>query len=148
MELSRPWQILRDVVAVFVTGLFMFPIFWWALTSIKPISAMFDKDRVVVVRFHADADQLCRHAAWPVALADGHREGFGMGVGGAGTYDSRQSILDSIVVSIGSTAVTMLVAVLAAYALSRMAFQGPRQPISIGCWASASCRPSPSSFHW
>ncbi len=24
MELSRPWQILRDVVAVLVTGIFMF----------------------------------------------------------------------------------------------------------------------------
>ena len=24
----------------------MFPILWWALASIKPISAMFDKDRV------------------------------------------------------------------------------------------------------
>ena len=51
MELSRPWQILRDMVAVLVTGIFMFPIFWWALTSIKPISAIFDKDRVVFFDF-------------------------------------------------------------------------------------------------
>ena len=47
MELSRPWQVIRDLAAVLVTALFMFPIFWWALTSIKPISAVFDKDRVV-----------------------------------------------------------------------------------------------------
>ena len=46
METSRPLQILRDILAITVVGLFMFPIFWWALTSIKPISAVFDKDRV------------------------------------------------------------------------------------------------------
>ena len=47
MELSKRWQFVRDAAAILVTGLFMFPIFWWALTSIKPISAVFDKDRVV-----------------------------------------------------------------------------------------------------
>jgi multiple sugar transport system permease protein len=47
-----------------------------------------------------------------------------MGVAGAEAYDSRQSILESIIVSVGATAVTMLVAVLAAYALSRMRFTG------------------------
>ena len=47
IELSRPWRIARDFLAIFVTGLFFFPIFWWALASFKPISAMFDKDRVV-----------------------------------------------------------------------------------------------------
>ena len=46
MESSRPLRYLRDLAAVTVVGLFMFPIFWWALTSIKPISAVFDKDRV------------------------------------------------------------------------------------------------------
>jgi multiple sugar transport system permease protein len=74
-------------------------------------------------------------------------DGLGMGVAGAGTYDSRQSIIDSIIISLGSTVITMVVAVLAAYALSRMAFKG-RNPSSTGCWASASCRPSPSSCRW
>ena len=45
MELSKPWQIARDILALVVTGIFLFPIFWWALTSIKPNSAVFDKDR-------------------------------------------------------------------------------------------------------
>ena len=47
MELSKPWQFARDALAVLVTGIFLFPIFWWALTSIKPMSAVFDKDRIV-----------------------------------------------------------------------------------------------------
>ncbi len=51
-------------------------------------------------------------------------QGFGMGITGDGGYDSRRAILDSIVVSIGSTTITMVVAVFAAYALSRMVFKG------------------------
>jgi multiple sugar transport system permease protein len=50
--------------------------------------------------------------------------GLGMGVAGAEAYDSRQTIIDSVIVSVGATALTMLVAVLAAYALSRMQFRG------------------------
>ncbi len=124
MELSRRWQIIRDAVAVLVTGVFMFPIFWWALTSIKPISAIFDKDRVVwfdfVPTFINYAVTLFGRSRSQMAIDDG----LGMGVAGAGTYDSRQSILDSVIISLGSTAVTMIVAVLAAYALSRMEFRG------------------------
>jgi multiple sugar transport system permease protein len=124
MEMSRPWQILRDIVAVFVTGLFMFPIFWWALTSIKPISAVFDKDKIVWFNFVPTlinyAVTLLGRSRSQLAIDDG----LGMGVAGTEAYDSRSSILDSVVVSIGATALTMMVAVFAAYALSRMRFRG------------------------
>ena len=124
MELSRPWQFLRDAAAVLVTAIFMFPILWWALTSIKPISAVFDKDRVVFFDF------VPTFINYGVTLFGMSRsqlaidQGLGMGVAGAGTYDSRQSIIDSITVSIGATVVTTVIAVLAAYALSRMTFRG------------------------
>jgi multiple sugar transport system permease protein len=124
MELSRPWQIARDIVAVFVTAIFMFPIFWWALTSIKPNSAVFDKDRVVIFDF---VPTLINYAVTIFGRSRSEtaiQEGIGMGVSGTSTYDSHQSIIDSLVVSLGSTALTMIVAVLAAYALSRMAFRG------------------------
>jgi multiple sugar transport system permease protein len=124
MELSRPWQILRDVVAVLVTGLFMFPILWWALTSIKPISAIFDKDRVVFFDF---VPTWINYGVTMLGMSRSQLaidQGIGMGVAGAEAYDSRQSIIDSMVVSVGSTAVTTVIAVLAAYALSRMAFRG------------------------
>ena len=124
MELSRPWQLLRDAVAVVVTGLFMFPIFWWALTSIKPISAVFDKDRINWFDFTPTlinyAVTLFGRSRSQMAIDDG----LGMGVAGAEAYDSRESLIDSVVVSIGATTITMLVAVLAAYALSRMQFRG------------------------
>jgi multiple sugar transport system permease protein len=124
MEMSRPWQFLRDTVAVLVTGIFMFPIFWWALTSIKPISAVFDKDRIVWFNFKPTlinyAVTLLGRSRSQLAIDDG----LGMGVAGTEAYDSRSSMLDTIVVSIGATTITMIVAVLAAYALSRMRFTG------------------------
>ena len=124
MELSRPLQYLRDALAVFVTGIFMFPIFWWALTSIKPISAVFDKDRIVWFDFVPTlinySVTLFGRSRSQLAIDDG----LGMGVAGAEAYDSRRTIIDSIIVAIGSTALTMIVAVLAAYALSRMNFRG------------------------
>jgi multiple sugar transport system permease protein len=122
MELSRPWQFLRDAVSVFVTAIFMFPIFWWALTSIKPISAVFDKDRVVWFDFTPTVIN------YAVTLFGRSRsqldDGLGMGVAGAEAYDSRATIVDSLIISLGSTIITMFVAVLAAYALSRMRFTG------------------------
>jgi multiple sugar transport system permease protein len=124
MEMSRPLKILRDITAVFVTALFMFPIFWWALTSIKPISAVFDKDRVNFFDFKPTfinyGVTLFGQSRSQIAID----EGLGMGVAGAEAYDSRMSILESIIVSIGATTVTMSVAVFAAYAISRMTFRG------------------------
>jgi multiple sugar transport system permease protein len=124
MELSRPWQIARDILAVMVTGMFMFPIFWWGLTSIKPISAVFDKDRIVWFDFIPTlinyAVTLFGRSRSQLAIDDG----LGMGVAGAEAYDSREALLDSVIVSIGATTITMLVAVFAAYALSRMQFKG------------------------
>jgi len=107
-----------------VTALFMFPIFWWALTSIKPISAVFDKDRVNFFDFTPTfinyGVTLFGQSRSQIAID----EGLGMGVAGAEAYDSRMSILESIIVSIGATTVTMSVAVFAAYAISRMTFRG------------------------
>ena len=124
MEQSRPVRIARDIAAVCVTGLFMFPIFWWALTSVKPISAMFDKDRVVWFDF---VPTLINYAVTLLGRSRSQLaidQGLGMGVAGTEAYDSRQTIIDSVVVSVGSTAFTMLLAVFAAYALSRMEFRG------------------------
>jgi multiple sugar transport system permease protein len=117
MEMSRPLQLLRDTVAVLVTAIFMFPIFWWALTSIKPISAVFDKDRVNFFDFTPTfinyGVTLFGQSRSQIAID----EGLGMGVAGADAYDSRMSILESVIVSIGATAITMGVAVFAAYAI-------------------------------
>jgi multiple sugar transport system permease protein len=124
MELSRPWQIVRDIAAIIVTAIFTFPIFWWALTSIKPISAIFDKDRVVWFDFKPTLINygvtLFGQSRSQLAIEDG----LGMGVAGAEAYDSRQSIVESIVISVGATVICVAAAVIAAYAVSRMRFRG------------------------
>ena len=42
---------LRYSLAISIVSIFMFPIFWWGLTSIKPIAAIFDKDQVILFDF-------------------------------------------------------------------------------------------------
>ena len=124
MEQSFAKRTIRDVAAASVVGLFMFPLLWWALTSIKPMYAIFDKDRVVWFDF---VPTLINYAV--VLLGWSRAElaidsGSTFGVGGTSSYDSRQTMIDSVVISVGSTALTMIIAVFAAYALSRMAFRG------------------------
>jgi multiple sugar transport system permease protein len=124
MEGTRLARTARDVVAVLVVVVFMFPLFWWALTSIKPMSAIFNKDEVVVFDFKPTLDNyrvtLLGKSRSELAVETGNT----FGVGGANSYDSRQTILDSVIVAVGSTALTILVGVLAAYALSRIEFRG------------------------
>jgi multiple sugar transport system permease protein len=124
MEQTTTQRTVRDMVAILVVALFMFPLFWWALTSIKPISAIFNKDEIVFFNFTPTLDNyrvtLLGKSRAELAVETGNT----FGVGGANSYDSRQTIVDSIVVAVGSTILTILVATLAAYALSRLAFRG------------------------
>ena len=115
---------LRDVTAMVIVALFMFPLFWWGLTSIKPTSAIFDKDEVVFFNFTPTATNykvtLLGYSRSEAATAAGDT----FGVGGASSYDSRDTILYSTLVAVGSTLLTILLGVPAAYALSRMRFRG------------------------
>jgi multiple sugar transport system permease protein len=124
MNRSPALHILHYAVAITVVALFMFPIFWWGLTSIKPISAIFNKDHVVFFDFEPTLDNyrvtLLGKSRAELAIESGNT----FGVGGASSYDSRQTILDSIIIAVGSTALTVILGVLAAYAISRMSFRG------------------------
>lgn len=117
-------RLLRDIVAILVVGLFMFPIAWWALTSFKPTSAIFNKDEVVFFDFEPTLVNyqvtLLGKSRAELAIESGNT----FGVGGASSYDSRQTIVDSVLVAVGSTILTVLIGVAAAYALSRMRFRG------------------------
>ena len=121
---SRAARILRDVTAVLVVAIFMFPLFWWGLTSIKPQSAIFNKDKVVFFDFEPTLVNygvtLLGKSRSELAIESGNT----FGVGGGSSYDSRQTILDSIIVAVGSTALTIMIGVIAAYALSRLSFWG------------------------
>lgn len=119
--------ILRYVLAITITCIFMFPIFWWGLTSIKPTSAIFNKDEVVVFNFKPTLDnyRVTVLGASPAALSGGNvASGNTFGTGGENSFDGRKTILDSIIIAVGSTIFTILISVGAAYALSRMRFSG------------------------
>lgn len=118
---------LRYMASIVIVGIFMFPIFWWGLTSIKPTSAIFNIDGVVFFDFEPTLDnyRVTVLGANPAELSGGTTgSGTTMGTGGEGSYDGRKTIFDSIVIAVGSTLLTTALALLAAYALSRMTFRG------------------------
>ena len=114
----------RYIVSMMIVGVFIFPIAWFALTSIKPISAVFNKDRVVVFDFEPTFDN------YRVTILGGKKadtsssSNIGMGTSGEGAYDGRGSIVSSLIIAISSTFLATSIALLAAYALSRLAFRG------------------------
>lgn len=114
---------LRYTVSILVVGIFMFPIFWWGLTSIKPISAIFNKDGIVVFDFVPTFDN------YRVTILGQTREEIkgdatiNMGTAGVNSYDGRKTITDSIIIAIGSTILTIVIALAASYPLSRMRFR-------------------------
>jgi len=124
MKKSLALRLLRDVTAVLVVGIFMFPLFWWGLTSFKPTSAIFNKDEVVFFDFEPTLVNyqvvLMGKSRAELAIESGST----FGVGGTSSYDSRQTIIDSLLVAIGSTILTIFAGITAAYALSRMKFRG------------------------
>ena len=127
MEPTLARRVIRDIAAVLVVAVFMFPIAWWALASIKPYSAIFDPTGPVYVDFKPTPDNyrvtLLGVSRVEIGLEQGG-DAAGVIKGGANSYDSRQSLVDSAVIAVGSTALVLVLATLAAYALSRLEFKG------------------------
>jgi multiple sugar transport system permease protein len=117
-------SLIRYVTSILVVAVFMFPLLWWGLTSIKPISAIFNKDEVVFFDFAPTLDNyritLLGKSRSELAIESGST----FGVGGGSSYDSRKTIMDSTIIAIGSTILTVACGMLAAYALSRLRFRG------------------------
>jgi multiple sugar transport system permease protein len=107
---------LRFVVALIVVGLFMFPIAWWGLTSIMPESAIFNRDGVVLFSFQPTFANY-------TATVFGSDAFF---VRDADPIKSQRTLVDSIVVALGATALTLAVAMPAAFALSNFLFRWRR----------------------
>ena len=99
---------LRYSSALFVVALFMFPIFWFGLTAIKPRGAIFNKDTVIWFDFVPTIDSY--FTVW-----------FGPSV-----FSIKNSMLSSIIVAIGSTVLALVVSIPAAFGLSRIKFRGYR----------------------
>ncbi len=115
--------VVRTLAAATVAGIFLLPILWWGLSSIKPTQEilsvppkLFDFDPTLnwyrVVLGNADPTQLNVETTGSV----------GRGSGGS-TFFSIPYLRDSAIVGVGSTALVLLLAAPAAYAMSRFALR-------------------------
>lgn len=125
--MARPaWTtLLRDLAAWTVVLLFMFPLFWWVLASFKPYTAIFNTSPVyfdftpTLDNYRVTIGGMSR-----VELAVQEGGGVGTVAGGATAYYSIPSIIDSLIVAVGATAIAVILATTAAYGLSRFDFRG------------------------
>ena len=119
-------EILRDLLAWAVVLVFMFPLAWWVLASFKPYTAIFNTTPVY-------ADFAPTTTNYEVTLLGRSRveaeTGVGGTAGGGSSYYSIPSILDSVIVAVGSTALALTLSTLAAYGLSRFRFHGQQQNV-------------------
>ena len=123
MRGSTATALVRDLAAWLVVLLFLFPLFWWVLASFKPYTAIFNT-YPIFFDFDASIDNyrvtLGGVSRVQIAIEQG---GVGTVAGGSSSYYSIPSIVDSLIVAIGSTALAVLLATLAAYGLSRWQFR-------------------------
>jgi multiple sugar transport system permease protein len=103
-------SLLRDAAAVLTVGCFMFPLFWWGLNSIKPADAIFEHRELVWFGFTPS------FANYQATLLGQGPE----------FMASRQSMLDSIIVAVGATLLSLATGLPAAHALSRMGLRRAR----------------------
>ncbi|MBW3632261.1 MAG: carbohydrate ABC transporter permease [Chloroflexi bacterium] len=115
--------LVRTLAAAAVAGIFLLPILWWGLSSIKPTQEilsvppkLFDFDPTLnwyrVVLGNADPTQLNVETTGSV----------GRGSGGS-TFFSIPYLRDSAFVGVGSTTLVLLLAAPAAYAMSRFSLR-------------------------
>lgn len=122
---SAATRLLRDLAAWAIVLLFMFPLFWWVLSSFKPYTAIFNTTPIFF-DFTPTLDnyRVTLAGASRVGLAVERGGGVGTVAGGASSYFSIPSIVDSIIVAVGSTVLAVILATLAAYGLSRWEMRG------------------------
>ncbi|MBL4647248.1 MAG: carbohydrate ABC transporter permease [Rhizobiales bacterium] len=101
---------LRYFVSTVVVAVFMFPIFWWALSSIKPMSVWFNINEVIWFDF--------------TPTFDNYRTTVLGQFGKFELFDGRAAIASSAIIAIASTFLTTFTALFAAYALSRLIKRG------------------------
>lgn len=104
MNSRQTIRLVRDIAAVLTVGIFMFPIFWWGLNSIKPVDAVFEHRGVLWFDFTPTFInyQMTILGQGPEFLA------------------SRQAMIASIIVAVGSTLLSLAAGLPAAYAFSRL----------------------------
>lgn len=121
---TRRWPgVLRACVAWLITALFMFPLYWWLSVSLRTDRDIFNKPPELFV-----GEMTIK--SYKVVLLGLSRSQTSIEEGGAVSWGESNStfalpiLADSLVIALGSTAITLLISLTAAYALSRMPFRG------------------------
>lgn len=118
IQASPSKRILRAVLAWTVVGIFAFPIYYWFTIAFRVEREIFEIPPLIF--------------DWTFS-GKSFQEVFGISFGydggakqlaGGGNFYMMPRLLDSIIVAVGSTILTILVATFASYALSRMRFAG------------------------
>nr|WP_244486880.1 carbohydrate ABC transporter permease [Aurantimonas sp. Leaf443] len=117
-------RILRIVTAWVVVGLFFFPIYYWTSVAFRDGRDIFARPPII-------ADFTPTFANFQKVFGITFGEGGAVTVTpGGGNFYMGPRLWDSIVIACGSTALAIIIATLAAYALSRMQFRGRHQFVS------------------
>lgn len=98
---------LRDIAAILVVAVYVLPIVWWGLSAFTPSDALLDLQRVLTFDYTPTLSNF--------ALTM-------LGAGGT-IFDSRQSLIDSIIIALISTVIVLTTALPMAYALSSLTFK-------------------------
>jgi multiple sugar transport system permease protein len=117
MSAKRWKRILLGVVSWMSGLLLLFPILWWFLSSLKPFGAIFHKPPVFVFRPTFDWYRVVLGGV-PYTETELAKTQAITGEGG-GSYYALPAIRDSVLVAIGTVALTLLALPPGAYALSR-----------------------------
>ncbi|MEM7693647.1 MAG: carbohydrate ABC transporter permease [Pseudomonadota bacterium] len=118
MVMSPGQRILRAVFAWAVVALFAFPLYFWVTVAFKPDRDVFALPPKL---FNFDWSMQSFEEVFGISL--GFEKGLEVLPGG-GNFYMLPRLWDSIVIAMGSTALAVTIATLAAYALSRMRIRG------------------------
>lgn len=110
MKRERMNTFIRFVIGLIATIIYLVPLYWMVTTSVKPVDQIFQKPPVL----------------FPSAFqVDSYKQIFGIPSGRAEIYINALIYLkNSLIIASSTTVLAMLMAVPAAYALSRFRFRG------------------------
>lgn len=118
MVLTPAQRLLRAIAAWAVVLLFAFPIYYWITVSLKLGRDIFAIPPKI---FNFEASAKSYEEVFGISL--GFEQGIAVLPGGGDFYMAPR-LMDSIIIAVCSTALAVVIATLAAYALSRMRFRG------------------------
>jgi len=121
MHGSAGIRVLRAVCAWTVVGLFAFPLYYWITVAFKVDREIFDIPPRIF-----DFEVTLKSFEQVLGISFGFAKTEVVSPGG-GDFYMVPRLVDSIVIAVGSTILSVSIATLAAYALSRFRFRGQHQ---------------------